>query len=218
MNRAATSKGNLLRLGFLDPEASLAALTELGESGDALLAMLSRSADPDQALASLVRIAQAAVDRDALLRELADDEGTAMRLLLVLGASQALGEHLARHPEHWRELTDPALGSTRPAAFALRADLLRAVGADPAHPAPTATVPDGEAVDALRVEYTGSCCGWRPATWPTTSASTTWPPSCPTWPPAPWRRPWPSPASGSATTPGSPGSRSWRWASAAATS
>ena len=153
MNRAATSKGNLLRLGFLDPEASLAALTELGESGDALLAMVSRSADPDLALASLVRIAQAVDDREALLRELADDEGTAMRLLLVLGASQALGEHLARHPEHWRELTDPALGGTRPAAFSLREDLLRAVGADPADPAPTATVPDAEAVDALRVEY-----------------------------------------------------------------
>ena len=153
MNRATTSKGNLLRLGFLDTEASLAALTELGESGDALLAMLSRSADPDDALASLVRIAHAVDDREALLRELADDEGTAMRLLLVLGASEALGEHLARHPEHWRELTDPALGCTRPAAFSLREDLLRAVGADPADPAPTATVPDAEAVDALRVEY-----------------------------------------------------------------
>ena len=37
-----------------------------------------------------------------------------MRLLSVLGASQALGDHLRRHPEHWHELTDPTLGSTRP--------------------------------------------------------------------------------------------------------
>ena len=43
-----------------------------------------------------------------------------MRLLGVLGASEALGDHLVRHPAHWRELTDPSLGSTRPAAYAVR--------------------------------------------------------------------------------------------------
>ncbi|MGH3371674.1 MAG: bifunctional [glutamine synthetase] adenylyltransferase/[glutamine synthetase]-adenylyl-L-tyrosine phosphorylase, partial [Nocardioidaceae bacterium] len=51
------------------------------------------------------------------------------------------------------ELTDPLLGSTRPPAFAVRADLLRAVGADPAAPTPTSTMADAAAVDALRVEY-----------------------------------------------------------------
>ena len=76
-----------------------------------------------------------------------------MRLLAVLGASAALGDHLLRHPEQWRELTDPTLGSTRPAAFAVRGDLLRAVGADPPAPIPVATGPDAAAVDALRVEY-----------------------------------------------------------------
>ncbi len=69
-----------------------------------------------------------------------------MRLLSVLGASEALADHLCRHPEHWRELTDPTMGSTRPAAYAVREDLLRrgAKGADGAR---------REAVDALRVEY-----------------------------------------------------------------
>ena len=71
----------------------------------------------------------------------------------MLGASEALADHLCRHPEHWRELTDPTLGSTRPAAYAVRERLLEAVGADPHDPAPVATVPDAEAVDALRVEY-----------------------------------------------------------------
>ena len=33
-----------------------------------------------------------------------------MRLLCVLGASEALTDHLVRHPEQWRELTDPTLG------------------------------------------------------------------------------------------------------------
>ena len=48
-----------------------------------------------------------------------------MRLLCVLGASEALADHLCRHPEHWRELTrpdarlDPA-GGVRPARAAAR--------------------------------------------------------------------------------------------------
>ena len=153
MSRPGTSKGALLRLGFLDPEAALALLADLGESADPLLALLARTADPDQALAQLGRLAERVEDRAALYAELADDEGTAMRLLSVLGASTALADHLVRHPWQWRELTDPVLGSTRPAAYAVRAELLRAVGADPDDPAPAATLPDAEALDALRVEY-----------------------------------------------------------------
>jgi len=153
VSRPATTKGTLLRLGFRDPEASLAALAALGPAAEPLVALLARAADPDLALASLVRLAEVVDAPDELLQEVADDEGTAMRLLSVLGASEALADHLARHPEHWRELTDPLLGSTRPTADALRADLLRAVGAEPEDPAPVATVRDDEAVLALRVEY-----------------------------------------------------------------
>src|SRR3954470_1322514 len=76
-----------------------------------------------------------------------------MRLLSVLGASQALGDHLRRHPEQWHELCDPTLGSTRPPAYALRASLLRSVGADPAAVDPVSTLPLHEAQDALRVDY-----------------------------------------------------------------
>ena len=84
-----------------------------------------------------------------LLAEAADDEGTSMRLLSVLGASAALGDHLVRHPDHWRELTDPTLGSTRAPAFAVRARLVQAVGADPEADEPVASLPYGEALDAL---------------------------------------------------------------------
>ncbi len=153
MSRAATGTGLLLRLGFQDAETSLAALGRLGEAADPLVALLAGTADPDEALAALVRLVEAADDADDLLRELAEDEGTAMRLLSVLGASAALADHLVHHPAHWHELTDPLLGCTRPAAWAVREDLLRAVGADPTDPAPAAGRPDGEAVDALRVEY-----------------------------------------------------------------
>lgn len=151
--RPATGKGNLLRLGFLDTDAALADLRLLGPGVEPLLAPLSHTADPDAALTGLVRLRKAADDGDALLDALIDDEGTAMRLLSVLGASHALTDHLVRHPEQWRELTDPLLGCTRPPAFVVRDGLLRAVGADPADVRPTATLGHAQAVDALRVEY-----------------------------------------------------------------
>jgi glutamate-ammonia-ligase adenylyltransferase len=153
MNRPLTTKGNLLRLGFQDAEAALDSLRQLGGGTEPLVAILSRTADPDAALTALVRLVAAADDHDDLLRAVCDDEGTSMRLLSVLGASSALADHLVRRPEHWRELRDPTLGSTRPAAYALREGLLEAVGADPHAPAPVATLADDEAVDALRVEY-----------------------------------------------------------------
>ena len=148
--RPSTTKGQLTRLGFHDPEHSLDNLDAIAGAAEPLLALVARTADPDLALASLVRLVEAAreqlgqAEAEQLLQALVDDEGTAMRLLSVLGASEALADHLSRHPAHWRELTDPTMGSTRPAAYAVRESLLRAV-------AETAT--DDEAVDALRVEY-----------------------------------------------------------------
>ena len=153
MTRAATSRSDLLRQGFVDSERTLEGIRLLGDAAEPLLALLGRTADPDLALAGLLRLADAVEDRDALLREIADDEGTAMRLLSVLGASLALTDHLVRHPVHWRELTDPTLGSTRPASYAVRSGLLAAVGADPADAAPVATVPEPASLDAMRVEY-----------------------------------------------------------------
>jgi glutamate-ammonia-ligase adenylyltransferase len=153
MTRPATGKGQLLRLGFTDPERSLGHLTALGDSAEQLLPLLGRAADPDLAVAGLARLTEAIDDPAALLDGLTGDEGTAMRLFSVLGMSTALTDHLVRHPDHWRELADPTLGATRPAAYAVRADLVRAVGADPADPVPVATLPDAEAMDALRVEY-----------------------------------------------------------------
>ncbi len=153
MNRAPTSKGSLLRLGFADPDRAAEQLQRLGDAADPVLAILGRTADPDLALSGLVRLVEATDEGDALLSALADDEGTAMRLLAVLGMSVALTDHLVRHPEQWRELTDPMLGSTRPAAYAVREGLLRAVGADPSDAQPVATLRDAAARDALRVEY-----------------------------------------------------------------
>src|SRR4051794_24654471 len=141
----------MLRLGFADPTRAGRELEGLGPRSEPLVAILARTADPDQALAALSRLSERA--QPGLVPELADDEGTSMRLLSVLGASQALADHLCRHPEQWRELADPFLGSTRPPAYAVRGALLEAVGADPESAHPTATLGARDAADALRVEY-----------------------------------------------------------------
>lgn len=162
MSRRGTTKLQLIRLGFLDSDAALPLLDGLGAAAEPLLALLGRTADPDRALAAFVALREAAEETEpgegaALTAAVVDDEGTAMRLLSVLGASEALGRHLHRHPRHWRELTDPALGSTRPSRAWLRACLLAVVGADPGADEPVAGqvggVADHDAVDALRVEY-----------------------------------------------------------------
>lgn len=143
MSDRRTDRSELIRLGFADSDRAAGHLQQIAPVGRDLLAILGRTADPDAALDALCRLADAVEDRDELLAALADDEGTAMRLLCVLGASAALADHLVTHPVHWRELTDPLLGSTRPAAWAMRASLLEAV----------AGKQDLEAVNALRVEY-----------------------------------------------------------------
>ncbi|MBV9832449.1 MAG: bifunctional glutamine-synthetase adenylyltransferase/deadenyltransferase, partial [Marmoricola sp.] len=104
------SLGSLARMGFIDPDRAQRLLQSLGPVAEPLVPLIARSADPDQALTGLVDLADAASDRDALLQEVADDEGTSMRLLSVLGSSVALGEHLRRHPDQWHELEDPTLG------------------------------------------------------------------------------------------------------------
>jgi glutamate-ammonia-ligase adenylyltransferase len=150
-SRGDSARTRLLRVGFEDPARAADQLAGLGDGVESLVPLLAGTADPDQALAGLARLAERA--GPGLVPELVDDAGTATRLLSVLGASQALTDHLCRHPEQWRELADPFLGSTRPPAYAVRRSLLRGVGADPEQDSPTATLPHAEAVDALRVEY-----------------------------------------------------------------
>ncbi len=151
--RTTTLTGRLARLGFLDAKGSAEALARLGPGADELMHLVATSADPDQTVRTLAELADALPDRGSFIEALADDEGSAMRLFAVLGASSALGEHLVRHPEQWRDLTDPLLGCTRPAAFLLRARMLEAVGAEPGDEAPRSVGPDAACVDALRVEY-----------------------------------------------------------------
>jgi glutamate-ammonia-ligase adenylyltransferase len=143
--------GRLARLGFTDATRAERLLAETeADIDDTLIDALGGTAHPDLALSGLLTLLDRARDPAALLNSLDEDTGVRRRLLTVLGVSAALGDHLARHPEHWRVLSGPE--ALRPAgAAALRADLLRAVGADPGTPAPTASGPDS--LTALRIEY-----------------------------------------------------------------
>ncbi|MDQ7903215.1 bifunctional [glutamine synthetase] adenylyltransferase/[glutamine synthetase]-adenylyl-L-tyrosine phosphorylase [Phytohabitans sp. ZYX-F-186] len=88
-------------LGLWDPEAQEP--TD-GPAGD-LLTALSRAADPDLALLQLHRLVEADRRREGeLLATMAADAGLCRRLVAVLGASSALGDHLVANPGHWSAL------------------------------------------------------------------------------------------------------------------
>ena len=122
MGRATTmSPGRLARLGFFDGEAAARGWAELRLGSEHLLETLASAADPDLALRQLGRLIDAAdTDAGGLRLALVEDAVFAQRLARVLGASAALGDHLVRRPNDWRQLTGPELGSTRPTAANLR--------------------------------------------------------------------------------------------------
>ncbi|MFI1729375.1 bifunctional [glutamine synthetase] adenylyltransferase/[glutamine synthetase]-adenylyl-L-tyrosine phosphorylase [Streptomyces acidicola] len=109
--RRSSTFSRLLRHGFTDPSAAerLLESTELTAIRDdpVLLDALGATADPDLALLGFVRLLEAQPDGTAQ-RELLDTVIAAKplrdRLLGVLGASAALGDHLARHPHDWQAL------------------------------------------------------------------------------------------------------------------
>src|SRR5690349_2539720 len=85
----------------------------------ARLAQDSFAADPDLAASSLQRLLDAAQDRQDLAAAIAGDPGFRDRLTAVLGASPALGEHLARHPDQWRSLAAEVTTASRPTRLGL---------------------------------------------------------------------------------------------------
>jgi glutamate-ammonia-ligase adenylyltransferase len=109
--RRSSTFTRLLRLGFTDPSVAERLLESepLSEvrTDPVLLDALGRAADPDVALHGLARLVEAQRD-EAARRELLDTLVAAKplrdRLFGVLGASEALGEHLARHPDDWQTL------------------------------------------------------------------------------------------------------------------
>jgi glutamate-ammonia-ligase adenylyltransferase len=166
--RPARVSTRLAQAGFTEPAVAAALLGD-GDGDLAGLAMqdevlgaLAEVADPDAALAGLVRLLAVLSDKgeasDAgsaaeLTAELSTSAGLRSRLLAVLGSSEALTDHLVRHPDQWWLLADD---SGRPSPTWLRQHLLLAVGADPDEHEPRAAVSDPATLDALRVAYRGA--------------------------------------------------------------
>ncbi|MFI9149247.1 bifunctional [glutamine synthetase] adenylyltransferase/[glutamine synthetase]-adenylyl-L-tyrosine phosphorylase [Streptomyces sp. NPDC053367] len=109
--RRSSTFTRLLRHGFTDASAAERLLdsAELAavRNDPVLLEALGATADPDLALGGLVRLLEAQpapTARRELLDTLIAAKPLRDRLLGVLGASAALGDHLARHPDDWRAL------------------------------------------------------------------------------------------------------------------
>jgi glutamate-ammonia-ligase adenylyltransferase len=145
----------LISAGFSDLEKGerfLAAPELDGLDPERLFAGLQMAANPDTALQSLVRL----IEKHPALRKLAAaDPETSEPLYRVLGASEALGEFLIRHPEHldaFEVTASPEPLQADPEQ--LRTALLKSVRADPRAAArPVAAISGTEAYVALRTAY-----------------------------------------------------------------
>jgi [glutamine synthetase] adenylyltransferase / [glutamine synthetase]-adenylyl-L-tyrosine phosphorylase len=119
--RPASGAGRLARYGFVDAARAEAYLSGLelwdgteqrpaDEGAESVLDALARAADPDLALRQLVRLTEtspAGPEQDPL-RALRTNASLRSRLIAVLGASDALGDHLVANPGEWRTLAAPA--------------------------------------------------------------------------------------------------------------
>lgn len=153
---------NLIAAGFQDVQRAGTFLddAELRDLDAVRLVRTLREApNPDEALLLLVRLAERAPQIRDLFRDAdAAHYPAAVPLIRLLGASQALGEFLIRHPEHVEILSDrcaPEPGLV--GAEELLGTMMDAVRADPDSDAPTAQLDEeftaGQAGKALRVAY-----------------------------------------------------------------
>lgn len=143
----------LIAAGFDDldrGERFLAAPELEGLDREALFAGLRLAANPDTALLSLVRL----IEKNPDLRQLAADPERSEPLYRVLGASEALGEFLLRHPGHLAAFDVPVSPEPVPAdPAALRTRLLQSVRADPKAARPVAGLTGQDGYAALRTAY-----------------------------------------------------------------
>lgn len=130
--RLVTSAGELARRGFVEVDRAERDLAELvarrtiaSTELAAWLPELGRVADPGLALTGLDRVDEAAPQ---LLRIVLDDSAARGRLFSLLGGSQALNQHLARHPEVLEELLPVPRRWSREE---IREQVLGAIGAEP---------------------------------------------------------------------------------------
>ncbi|MEV1292587.1 bifunctional [glutamine synthetase] adenylyltransferase/[glutamine synthetase]-adenylyl-L-tyrosine phosphorylase [Pseudonocardia sp. NPDC049635] len=163
---------SLARLGLTGPDAGETLRTLGWWTGDGpaagceeIMWALARSPDQNLALRAVERLAQTP-PWPQIDRALRTDRGLRGRLFATLGSSTVLGDHLITHPDRWELLADTPDRRNPPPDLPRRtANLLRAVGADPASPPPgtpggaRATRTGTEAVAALRSAYRDELLG-----------------------------------------------------------
>ncbi|MCX0243527.1 bifunctional [glutamine synthetase] adenylyltransferase/[glutamine synthetase]-adenylyl-L-tyrosine phosphorylase [Streptomyces drozdowiczii] len=134
--RRSSTFTRLLRHGFTDPSAAerLLDLPDFASvrTDSVLLDALGATADPDLALRGLVRLVEAeeAGERQILLDTLVTAKPLRDRLLGVLGSSEALGDHLARHPRDWQALVTYEAADLHPGVAEFEQELAGADGPD----------------------------------------------------------------------------------------
>lgn len=152
-----------MRLGFGDPAraadllagAPVCAAVGVLDERSPLLDVLGRAASPDEAVLALTRLLDVCSGsqlHDRLCEMLRGTGPSRDRLLAVLGASTALGDHLVRHPDDLVALAGEDLLADQ---VTVRGELLAAVGAVVTSPeqAPVATLTGQDGIDALRRAY-----------------------------------------------------------------
>ena len=147
-------QARLARAGFHDPESAHRLLeTWAPVAAEEFVADLADTADPDLALHQWVRLLEACGDaeRKRIVRTVGAHSDFRRRLLDLLGISIALGDFLIAHPEVLDGLVESENFTEPRDAHAVRARVLRAVGADPHAAEPVATVENP--LDALRRIY-----------------------------------------------------------------
>src|SRR5262245_44817200 len=97
MIRIETTQGTLARRGFVDAKVAERVIDRWADEYEPLLDVLAQSADPDHALMALDRLCDRVPE---LLSRLTAAPALARQLIMVLGASSKLAQHLIAHPEH----------------------------------------------------------------------------------------------------------------------
>ncbi|PSS44079.1 bifunctional glutamine-synthetase adenylyltransferase/deadenyltransferase [Arthrobacter woluwensis] len=148
----------LIAAGFSDVERAerfLGAPELDGVDRDLLFAGLVQSANPDEALLSLVRLLEKEkTSQGTVGRLLRGDPEDAEAMYRLLGSSVALADFLLRNPGEQSVLeTRVSPEPVRIPGEDLRASLLTSVGADPRAATPVAALTGEEGQSALRVRY-----------------------------------------------------------------
>ena len=146
----ALSRTQLAKAGFTDLSEALMQLESVceltGSDVELILSSIHTSADPDRAIAWLLRLSQSAASVKSVKKLLSEQDSTT-RLLSILGGSKGLAEFIERHPRTLAFFHDePGLPGDQEK---MRASLLKSVGAVKGF----AQTGGDTARDALRIHY-----------------------------------------------------------------